>query len=177
MGGNQHIVRNAFHNLNGSTGEPPRDVKFAHAKRYARRRRVRYRRRRADHQRGLEWDSPFLALAPMIAAVVARAEKNTGSGRAFDMAAVVADVDETRLRILGKPVRRRRKWRAIVSWSRNGNREFAQATFIHERRSPMNFFMNDSLFDDLRWDRIALRLVPTINDLLGFTLQSEAIDL
>src|SRR6266536_2260051 len=94
MGGNQHIVRNAFHNLNGCTGEPPRDVKFAHAKWYARRRRVRYRRRRADHQRGLEWDPSLLTLAPMIAAMIARAEKNTGSGRALDMAAVVADVDQ-----------------------------------------------------------------------------------
>src|SRR5262245_64609775 len=96
----------------------------------------------------------------MIAAVIARAEKDTRSRRAFYLTAIVADVDETGLRIFGKPVRSRRKRRAIVARCRDRNRKFAQAALIHERRTPMDFFVNRSLFDDLRRNRMALRFVP-----------------
>src|SRR5262249_22340036 len=177
ISGNQHIVREALDNFNRSSGESTRDVKFAHAKRDAGWRRVRYRRRRSDDQCGLKRDPPFLALAPMIASVIARTEKNPRSCRAFYLTAVVADVDETSLRIFGKPVRRRRKRRAIVARCRDRNRKFAQPAFIRERCALMNFFMNQSLFDNLRRDRIALRLVPSIDDLFGFALQPEAVDL
>ncbi len=158
-------------------GEPASNVKFAHAKRYTRRCRVGYWRRRADHQRRMERNPSFLAFAPMITAMVAGAEKNTGSSRAFDLAAVVADVDQTRLWIFGEPVRGRSERRAIISRSRDGNREFAQAPFIHKRRSHMNFFVNRGLFNNLRWDWIALRLVPAVDDLFRFTLQPKAVDL
>src|SRR5262245_11132044 len=112
----------------------------------------------------------------MIAAVIARAEKSPGSRRTFYLTAVVAYVDETGLRIFGKPVRRRRKWRAIIAWCRDRNRKFAQAAFVHERRSPMDFFVDRSIVNDLGRNRIALRFVPTIDNFLGFALESEAIN-
>src|SRR5262245_65833463 len=102
----------------------------------------------------------------MIAAVIARTEKNPRSCWAFYLTAVVADVDETGLRIFGKPVRCRRKRCAIIPWCRDRNRKFAQAAFVHERRSPMNFFMDRSIVNDLRCNRITLRFVPTIDNLL-----------
>src|SRR5262245_31577270 len=113
----------------------------------------------------------------MIAAVIARAEKNPGSRRAFYLTAVVAYVDETGLRIFGKPVRRRRKRCAIITWCRDGNRKFAQPAFVHERRSPVDFFVDRSIVNELRRNWIALRLVPTIDNFLGFALQPEAVDL
>src|SRR5215467_13492282 len=113
----------------------------------------------------------------MITSVIARTEKDTRSCRAFYLTTVVADVDETSLRIFGKPVRRRRKRRAIVARCRDRNRKFAQAAFVHERRSPMDFFVNRSIVNDLRRNRITLRFVPTIDNFLGFALQAKAVDL
>src|SRR5262245_22091655 len=113
----------------------------------------------------------------MIAAVIARTEKNPRSCWAFYLTTVVTDVDETGLRIFGKPVRCRRKRCAIVARCRDRNRKFPQAALIQQRRSPMNFFMDRSIINDPRWDRIALRLVPPIDNFFVFTLQAKAVDL
>src|SRR5262245_53901720 len=172
---NHHIVREALDNFNRRTGESARDVKFTHAKRYAGWRCVRYRWRCSDDQCSLKGNPSLLALAPMITSVIARTEKDTRSRWAFYLTTVVADVDETSLRIFGKPVRRRRKRRAIVARCRDRNRKFAQAAFVHQRRSPMDFFMDRSIINDPRWDRIALGLVPPIDNFLGFALEPEAI--
>src|SRR5262245_57033843 len=112
----------------------------------------------------------------MIAAVIARAEKDTRSRWAFYLTAIVANVDETGLRIFGKPVRSGRKRRAIVARCRDRNWKFPQAAFVHEQRSPMDFFMDRSIINDPRRNRMALRFVPTIDNLLGFALEPEAID-
>src|SRR5207245_10709251 len=89
----------------------------------------------ADHQRRLKGNPPLLALAPVIATVVARTEKDSGPRRAFDLPAIVADVDLSGFWIFREPVRRRRKRRAIIAWGRDGHRELTQSCFLHQRRA------------------------------------------
>ena len=157
----------------GAPASPPATSSSLTLKRNARRRSIRYTGRRADHQRGLQRNAALLALAPMVAAVIARAEKHAGSRRAFDMAAVVADVDDAGLRIFCEPVRRRGERRAVVTGRGNGNREFAQTAFLHQRRTRVDDFVHRRFFDDLRRNRIALRFVPAIDDLFRFTLKPK----
>ena len=177
VGRHQHVVGLALHDLDRSTGKPAGNVELAHAERNARRRRVSDTGRRADHQRGLERDTALLAFAPMVSTVVARTEKHARSCRAFDMAAVVADVDDAGLRVLGEPVRRRGKRRAVVAWSRNWNWKFSETAFLQQVRSRVNDFMHRRIIDDARRYRIRLRLIPAVDDLLRFALKPEAVNL
>src|SRR5207247_9633668 len=111
------------------------------------------------------------------AAMVVRTGTDSCRLLAFDLAAIVVYVVLSGFWIFREAVRRRRKRRAIIAWGRDGNRELTQSCFFHQRRARVNFFMDRSVLNTFWWDRLPLSLIPTIDDLFGFTLQTKAIDL
>ena len=131
VGRHQHVVGFTPHDFDRRAGEPAGNVELAHAKRNPRRRSVSDTGRRADHQRRLQRNAALLTLAPVITTMIARAQKNSGPRRAFDMAAVVADIDVAGFRIAREPVRRRGKRRAIVTRRGDWNRKLAQTAHFH----------------------------------------------
>src|SRR5687767_5681908 len=112
----------------------------------------------------------------MIAAVIARAEKNSGPRRTLHLAAVIPDVDVAGLQIFGEPMGRRRKRRAVIARRRNRYGELPERFFFHQRGADVNFFMHWCVVDYFWRDWLALRLIPTIDDFLRLTLQPESID-
>ncbi|MEA3220338.1 MAG: hypothetical protein OZX49_01444 [Immundisolibacter sp.] len=115
-------------------------------------------RRHADDQRRFQRNAQALALDPVQAQMLRRIGEAADAVRGFYLTAVVADVVDAGLGVLGDPVREGGVRPVVVAGRGNRNREFAQAAVLGQRGAHVDFFLTRRVGDHFRRQGIAQRV-------------------